>query len=416
MNAEIIAVGSELLLGQITNTNAQFLSQELASLGINVYYHTVVGDNRGRLREAIAAAERRADLIIFSGGLGPTKDDLTKETIAEALGRRLVFDQVAMDDIRAYYEKTKRRMTENNKKQALVIEGSEVLANDHGMAPGMALEAGGKTYMLFPGPPRELRPMFSNYGMAYLQKRLYNHEHIVSRVLRFFGIGESTLETEILDLIETQTNPTLAPLAGFGEVTLRLTAKSPTSDEAHRLLDALESQILQRVGEYFYGYDETTLENEVFKRLLGQQRTIACAESLTGGWFAKALTDLPNASSVFKGGIVCYTNDMKEQMLRVPISVLENEGAVSETCARALAENVKEKLSADIGIGFTGVAGPGKSDGKEVGTVYIGIAEEGRPTEIHSLRLAGERGRIRSQTVKNGFFYLLKLLKVSNAD
>lgn len=409
MNAEIIAVGSELLLGQIANTNAQFLSRELADLGINVFYHTVVGDNSQRLRDAIDVAENRADLIIFSGGLGPTKDDLTKETIAEALGRKLVFDEKAMEDIRAYYEKTKRTMTENNKKQALVIEGSKVLGNDHGMAPGMALQAGGKTYMLFPGPPRELRPMFSNYGTAFLKKQLYRHQQIVSRVLRFFGIGESTLETEILDLIEKQTNPTIAPLAGFGEVTLRLTANSPTSDEAHQLLNSLESEILQRVGEFFYGYGDTSLENEVFKRLLSEKRTIACAESLTGGWFAKTLTDLSGASGVFKGGIVCYTNEVKEQVLRVPTAVLKNEGAVSKACAKALAENVRQLLGADIGISFTGVAGPDTSEGKEVGTVYIGVAEEGRQTTVHSLHLAGERGRIRSQTMKNGFFFLLKL-------
>ncbi|HET7578540.1 MAG TPA: competence/damage-inducible protein A [Bacillales bacterium] len=417
MDAEIIAVGSELLLGQIANTNAQFLSRELASLGVNVYYHTAVGDNVDRLRNAIANAEQRADLIIFSGGLGPTKDDLTKETIATMLGKPLVFDETAMADIRAYYAKTKRTMTENNKKQALVIEGSEVLPNDHGMAPGMAVGINGKTYMLFPGPPRELQPMFENYGKHYLQKRLHTHEHIISRVLRFFGIGESKLETEILDLIDAQTNPTIAPLAGFGEVTLRLTAKSATPEEAYHLLDSLESTILQRVGRYFYGYDHTTLENEVFTQLQNSQKSIACAESLTGGWFAKTLTDLPGASDVFKGGIVCYTNEVKEKVLRVPAPILQNEGAISESCAKALAENVRELLGADIGISFTGVAGPGQSEGKEAGTVYIGLAQEGRDPEALVLSLAGGRNRIRSQTVKNGLFYVLKRLKkLRNTD
>ncbi|HEX6922573.1 MAG TPA: competence/damage-inducible protein A [Bacillales bacterium] len=408
MDAEIIAVGSELLLGQIANTNAQFLSQELAGLGVNVYYHTVVGDNRERLRDAITHARDRADLIIFSGGLGPTKDDLTKETIAKSLGRELVYDENAMEAIEDYFRKTKRVMTENNKKQALVIEGSKVLTNDHGMAPGMALEAGGKTYMLFPGPPRELKPMFLNYGTTYLQKGFDTREHIVSRVLRFFGIGESQLETKILDLIDAQTNPTIAPLAGFGEVTLRLTSKSSTSEEAYRLIDSLETTILSRVGDYFYGYGDTTLENEVFKRLRDNERTIACAESLTGGWFSKTLTDLSGASGVFNGGIVCYTNEVKENVLKVPGTVLEKDGAVSEACAKALAENVRELLGADIGISFTGVAGPDKSEGKEVGTVYIGIAEDGVPARVHSLLLAGGRGRIRSQTMKHGFFQLLK--------
>ncbi|HEX7064818.1 MAG TPA: competence/damage-inducible protein A [Bacillales bacterium] len=408
MDAEIIAVGSELLLGQIANTNAQFLSQELAGLGVNVYYHTVVGDNRERLSDAIAHAQERADLIIFSGGLGPTKDDLTKETIAKSLGRELVYDEKAMEAIEDYFRKTKRVMTENNKKQALVIEGSSVLANDHGMAPGMALEAEGKKYMLFPGPPRELKPMFLNYGTTYLQKGFHTREHIVSRVLRFFGIGESQLETKILDLIDAQTNPTIAPLAGFGEVTLRLTSKSSTSEEAYRLIDSLETTILSRVGDYFYGYGDTTLENEVFKRLLDSGRTIACAESLTGGWFSKTLTDLSGSSGVFNGGIVCYTNEVKENVLKVPDTVLEKDGAVSEACAKALAENVRELLGADIGISFTGVAGPDKSEDKEVGTVYIGIAEDGAPVRVHSLLLAGGRGRIRSQTMKHGFFQLLK--------
>lgn len=409
MDAEIIAVGSELLLGQIVNTNAQFLSRELADLGINVYFHTVVGDNRGRLQEAIANAQKRADLIIFTGGLGPTKDDLTKETIAETLGRKLVFDETALEDIQAYFRKTKRPMTENNRKQALVIEGCHVLKNKYGMAPGMAVETDGKTYMLFPGPPRELEPMFTDEGKIYLQSRLHKHEQIVSRVLRFFGIGESQLETDILDLIEAQTNPTIAPLAGIGEVTLRLTAKTPTLDEARQLLDSTEMAILERVGDFFYGYGETTLEKEVFKLLKGK-RTIACAESLTGGWFAKTLTDLSGTSSVFKGDIVCYTNEVKENVLHVSASVLENDGAVSEACAKVMAENVRSLLGADIGISFTGVAGPSKSEGKDVGTVYIGIAIGEQPTSVHSLSLAGGRSRIRSQSMKYGYFYLLKHL------
>lgn len=410
MDAEIIAVGSELLLGQIANTNAQFLSQELADLGINVFYHTVVGDNSKRLEQAITMAQERADLILFSGGLGPTKDDLTKETIARILGKRLTYDERAMDTIKDYYKKANRVMTENNKKQALVLDESEILVNDHGMAPGMALTSEGKTYMLFPGPPREMRPMFINYGKVYLQSRLHAHERIASRVLRFFGIGESRLETEILDLIESQTNPTIAPLAGYGEVTLRLTAKSATSEEARRLLDSLEKKISKRVGEFLYGYGETTLEKEVSSRLHDRKLTVACAESLTGGWFAETLTSLPGASDIFKGGIICYTNEAKESLLQIPHGLLEKEGAVSEECARQLAEKIRAQLSADLGISFTGVAGPGKSEGKEVGTVYIGVAEKGKPTAVKQLVMAGDRNRIRSQTVKNGLFQLLKLL------
>lgn len=410
MNAEIIAVGSELLLGQTANTNGQFLSRELAALGINVYYHTVVGDNRARLKDAIAQAQRRADVILFTGGLGPTKDDLTKDTIAETAGKRLVIDEDALERIRDYFQRTKRPMTENNKKQALIVEGSHVLVNERGMAPGMAFQADGKTYMLLPGPPGELQPMFLKYGRTYLQKRLHTNEHIVSRVLRFFGIGESRLETDIMDLIDAQTNPTIAPLAGSGEVTLRLTAKNRSPAQAEQMLDSLETSILQRVGPYFYGYGETTLEKEVFRRLSNAKRTIACAESLTGGRFSSALTALSGASSVFQGGIICYTNEAKKNLLGVPEDVLQTEGAVSEMCAKTLAENVKDVLDADIGISFTGVAGPERSEKKEVGTVYIGIAD-GECSRVYPLQLAGGRNRIRGQSARFGSFYLLQRLK-----
>lgn len=410
MNAEIIAVGSELLLGQIANTNAQFISKELAGLGINVYYHTAVGDNRKRLNDAVTTAQKRADIIIFCGGLGPTQDDLTKETVAAALNRTLVTDEAALARIRAYFQKRHQTMTENNKKQAVVIEGSHVLENKSGMAPGMALTSGNQTYMLFPGPPRELEPMFLNDGKAYLQQKLYTGEHIASRVLRFFGIGESQLETDLLDLIESQTNPTIAPLAGTGEVTLRLTAKSPSPDEASPLLDSLETSILQRIGSYFYGYGQTTLAREVFNTLTSRNLTIACAESLTGGRFAGELTDFAGSSSLFKGGIVCYTNEIKANVLGVPADVLQKDGAVSEACARILAENVRDLAHADIGISFTGVAGPDTSEGKEVGTVYIGIASTKGPSRVYPLALAGGRKRIRMQSAHYGLFYLLKQL------
>lgn len=259
MNAEIIAVGSELLLGQIANTNAQFLSKQLAEIGINVYYHTVVGDNPARLADVIKISQSRSDLIIFTGGLGPTKDDLTKETIAKMLDKQLVFDEDALHSIEDYFKRTNRHMTENNKKQALVIDGSTILPNDHGMAPGMALEVNKITYMLFPGPPKELNPMFLSYGAPFLLESLGVVERIESRVLRFFGIGESQLETELEDLIDNQTNPTIAPLAGDGEVTIRLTAKHSSLEAANQLLDETEAEILKRVGPFLYGYDSTSL-------------------------------------------------------------------------------------------------------------------------------------------------------------
>jgi nicotinamide-nucleotide amidase len=410
MNAEIIAVGSELLLGQIANTNAQFLSKQLAELGINVYYHTVVGDNSTRLEDAIKISQSRSDLIIFTGGLGPTKDDLTKETIGRLLGRKLVFDSDALQSIEDYFKKTNRHMTENNKKQALVLEGSKVLPNDHGMAPGMGLTVNDITYMLFPGPPKELNPMFLTYGAPYLLQSLGVVERIESRVLRFFGIGESQLETEIEDLIDNQTNPTIAPLASDGEVTLRLTAKHSSLEVANKLLDDTEAQILKRVGSFLYGYNSTSLVNELMNKLKASNYTIACAESLTGGLFAEELTNLSGSSAVLKGGVVCYTNEVKEQVLSVKKTTLETDGAVSSQTAEQLAENVRKLLKSDIGISFTGVAGPTESEGKPVGTVYIGISYLDQPTKVYKLNLAGSRQGIRIRTVKYGFYYILKLL------
>ncbi|MGG3918912.1 competence/damage-inducible protein A [Parageobacillus thermoglucosidasius] len=410
MNAEIIAVGSELLLGQIANTNAQFLSAQLAELGINVYFHTVVGDNADRLEKVVKVAQTRANLIIFTGGLGPTKDDLTKETIARLLQRELVIDKEALHSIEAYFARTGRTMTENNKKQALVLQGSTVFRNEHGMAPGMAMTVGAITYMLLPGPPKEMQPMFSKYGRPFLMEKLDRHERIESRVLRFFGIGESQLETEIEDLIEQQSNPTIAPLAGDGEVTLRLTAKHHSEIEAKKLLDQTEQAILTRVGRYFYGYNDDTLFKNTVKLLKEKKKTVAAAESLTGGLFLTELTAIPGASQVVRGGVVCYTNEVKEKVLHVPASVLATDGAVSERCAKLLAENVRALCGADIGISFTGVAGPDPLEGKSVGTVYIGISTSENETAVHALALSGPRDAIRTRTAKYGCSIILKKL------
>lgn len=410
MNAEIIAVGSELLLGQIVNSNAQFLSSRLAELGINVYYHTVVGDNPKRLNDVIQIAQKRSNLIIFTGGLGPTKDDLTKETIAKLLGKKLVIDKNALQSIEEYFQKTGRTMTENNRKQALVLEDSQLLPNENGMAPGMGITINGITYLLFPGPPKEMQPMFMNFGRTYLQKKLDIKEKIISRVLRFFGIGESQLETELIDLIDEQTNPTIAPLAGDGEVTLRLTAKHQSEEIATKLLDQIEQQILKRVGHFLYGYNDTSLVEEVMKKLIGKKHTIACAESLTGGLFATEITNISGASRIFLGGVTCYSNDVKEKILSVDRDILDQAGAVSHECALVLAENVRKLLDAKIGISFTGVAGPNTTEGKPVGTVFIGISVDGGNSRVYSYQLAGSRQSIRQRAVKHGFSNIHKLL------
>jgi nicotinamide-nucleotide amidase len=413
MNAEIIAVGSELLLGQIVNTNAKFLSQHLAGLGINVYFHTVVGDNSERLKSAIEIAENRSNLIIFTGGLGPTKDDLTKETIAGFIGKKLVMDPVALESIEDFFIKTNRLMTENNRKQALVFEGSHILPNLNGMAPGMVIEKEKHIYMLLPGPPKEMEPMFLQFGIAALSKYVKIEDKIVSRVLRFFGIGEAALETEILDLIDNQSNPTIAPLASDGEVTLRLTAKHKDTAIAQSMLDDTENAIRSRVGEYLYGYDNTSIVAELVKLLKEKKLTIAAAESLTGGMFQQELTSFSGASSFVKGGIVCYTNEVKHQVLKVKAETIEKYGVVSTECAKELAENVATLLATDIGISFTGVAGPDELEGKPSGTVFIGISVKGRQTVVKKLLLGGTREANRSRTVKFGSYYLIKLLKES---
>ncbi|WP_078546993.1 competence/damage-inducible protein A [Litchfieldia alkalitelluris] len=410
MNAEIIAVGSELLLGQIVNSNAQFLSKQLAEIGVNVYYHTVVGDNPHRLTEVIKVAQSRSNLIVFTGGLGPTKDDLTKETIAKLLNRKLVSDSYALESIEQYFARVNRMMTENNKKQALVLEGSTILQNDHGMAPGMALEIEEITYMLFPGPPKELNPMFLSYGKSFLLNQLGFVEQIESRVLRFFGIGESQLETDLVDLIDQQTNPTIAPLAADGEVTLRLTAKHQSSEQSKKLLDDIEAKITERVGPYLYGYGNSSLVVEAISKLKENDLKVASAESLTGGLFSEMLTNEAGASKVFSGTVVCYSNEVKRNVLQVNQDILLKEGSVSESCAKALAENVQRLMGADIGISFTGVAGPEELEGKSVGTVYIGLAIKNKPTKVISLKLAGTRSGIRTRAVKYGFFQILKEL------
>jgi len=411
MNAEIIAVGSELLLGQIVNSNAQFLSQELAQIGVNVYFHTVVGDNSARLEQALIIAEARSQLIILSGGLGPTKDDLTKETVAKHLQTELVMDEDALADIESYFIKRGRTITENNKKQALIIKGSTVLPNDHGMAPGMMYSTSTHSYMLLPGPPSEIQPMFSAYGLNAISTRLNKIERIHSRVLRYFGIGEAQLETEIEDLLELQTNPTIAPLASDGEVTLRITAKHASTEEAEKLIAATEKQINDRVGQYCYGMDDTSLMQEVVKELMERDLTVASAESLTGGMFQEQLTAISGASAVFKGGVVCYSNEAKQLLLQVKAETLAEYGAVSEQCALEMAEQVRSLMGTDYGLSFTGVAGPDELEGHPVGTVFIGLASKEDGSKVVKLELGKSRQQNRVRSVKNGCSILLRMIK-----
>ena len=411
MNAEILAVGSELLLGQITNTNAKFISNQLSELGINVYYHTVVGDNAKRLDEAITIAESRADLIIFSGGLGPTKDDLTKETIARHLDISLEFDDVALTYIEQFFAKRGRPMTENNRKQALVLAGCEILANHHGMAPGMILTKGGRTYILLPGPPKELEPMFQFEAKPKLGALLNAGGVIVSHVMRFYGIGEAELEVRVQAILDTQTNPTVAPLASDGEVTLRVTAKAETVQEAQQLIATKVAEIQALVGEYQYGVDDDSLASKTVEMLLDNQLTISAAESLTAGLFQSELAEIPGVGNALTGGVVTYTEEAKISQLGIPKQLLDSYGIVSSECAAAMASAVKQKFGTNIGIGLTGAAGPTAHDHQPVGTVWICIAIDDEEPITYLLHLSGMRNTNRLRAVKFTCHYLMQLLE-----
>ena len=410
MKAEIIAIGSELLLGQITNTNAKFISLKLAEIGIDVHFQTVVGDNPERLDEVIEIAKKRVDILIFSGGLGPTKDDMTKETIVKHIGTTLVSDDDALRHIQQYFERSGRIMTENNKKQALVFKGAKVLTNRNGMAPGMAVEKEGIRYVLLPGPPHEMEPMFEHEAIPYLLGLTGKHEVITSKVLKFYGIGEAELEDRIQSILEKQTNPTIAPLATADAVTLRITAKAATNDAALQMIAPVEEEIRSLVGNFIYGVNEDTLSSKAAELLIRNGWTLAAAESLTTGLFMSELAMEPGISSSLEGGVVVYNEKTKMEQLGVEQSLLEEYGVVSAECAASLAENVKRKFKSDIGIGLTGAAGPDPHDGKPAGTVWIGIASANGITETHKLFLSGSRNVNRLRAARFATYYLIKYL------
>lgn len=411
MKAEIIAVGSELLLGQISNTNARFISSQLAELGIDVYFHTVVGDNPKRLLDSIKIAEERADLIIFTGGLGPTKDDLTKETISAHLNKKLVHDQQALLYIEDFFKRMNREMTENNKKQALVLEGCTVLPNKNGMAPGMLLTSENHSYILLPGPPKEMEPMFQVEAKPLLLKLLNEETVILSHVMRFYGIGEAELETRVQDLLDNQTNPTLAPLASDGEVTLRLTAKSDSEAAAWEKIEVLQKEIFDRVGEYVYGYNNDSLASKLQEILVENQLTISAAESMTAGLFQSEIAAVKGMGAVLVGGMITYTESIKVDQLGVDQQIIDSFGVVSSECAEAMAKCIKEKFNTNIGVGITGAAGPDAHGGQPAGTVWIGIALNDMAPVSYKLSLSGMRNTNRLRTVKFTIHYLIRLLR-----
>lgn len=372
MNAEIIAVGTEILLGDIANTHAQYLSKELAALGINLHYHSTVGDNSARLARLLSEALGRSDLILLTGGLGPTNDDLTKEIACKVMGVEMALDEKALDQIRAYFAKTGRKMPENNVKQAMLPVGSTVFYNAYGTAPGAAIEKNGKCIILMPGPPRELIPMFRDQVKPYLEK--FSDGLIVSHTLMATGIGESTIAEKLKDLLE-QSNPTAALYAKDGEVQIRVTAKAAAAQEAEALTAPVIREVERRLGDYVYGVDVPNLHSVVVGLLKEQRLMLATAESCTGGLLSQKLTEVSGASEVFEFGVASYSNRVKEKTLGIPEDILARCGAVSSEVATLMAVGARREGGADIGVGITGIAGPdGGTEDTPVGRVYVAVA------------------------------------------
>ena len=372
--AEIIAVGTELLLGNIANTNAQVLSQSLSALGINVFWHTVVGDNPTRLRQAVDTARHRADILITTGGLGPTYDDLTKETVCAACGKALVFHPEILSDIADFYEKNLHApMPDNNRQQAMLPEGCVVFDNPVGTAPGCAFEADGVHVLLLPGPPHEMVTMLRRCAEPYL--RSLSREIIVSHDIMTFGLGESYVDQLLHEKMSHMENPSLATYAKPCEVRLRATAKAQSTEQAEEMLAPVVDEVKTLLGPYVYGVDVTGLEEVCSALLLERGLTLATAESCTGGLIARRITALPGASRVYRGGVVSYWTEVKAAVLGVPQDLLDQYGAVSEPTARAMAEGARRITGADIAVSVTGVAGPDPDErGNPVGLVFIGLA------------------------------------------
>ena len=388
-DTEILSVGTELLLGHVTNTDARDLSELLSKIGVNVRYHTVVGDNPQRLAKCVRIARQRADVIITTGGLGPTCDDLTKQILAESFGLKLVENA---EERRGLYDSIhpERGFTGNNFSQALLPEGCTVFHNDWGTAPGCAFEKDGKIVVMMPGPPNECLPMFRRYAIPYLKK--LSEEQIVSHSVRIFGIGESGVDDMFADEMNAMTNPTMAPYAKECDCLLQITAKAGSEAEAESMMAPVIARVKERLGEYVYGMDIECIEEAVLPLLKERGMTFAAAESCTGGDIARRITEIPGASAVFAGGCVTYTNEIKAKLLGIDPAMIEENGAVSFLVAKEMAERVRILTGADIGVGVTGLAGPDGDGVHEVGTVFVSMAVEGE-TFVRELHLGTKRTR-----------------------
>ncbi len=408
MVAEIICVGTELLLGDITNTNASFMAKELAQMGIFSYYQTVVGDNETRLKEAFKIAFERADIVITSGGLGPTKDDLTKEVAAEYFGKKLNLDNKLLDNLKKFFKKQNFQFTKNNEKQAYIFEGAKALQNDNGTAPGIFYEDGGKMLFMLPGPPNELEPMFKNQIKEILGTKT---EYILfSKTLRICGVGEALVENILREIMEKQTNPTLALYAKNFEVHLRITAKAKDEAEAKELIKNSSDEVYELLGENIYAEDEQTLEETIIDLIRKKKYKLSTAESCTGGMLASAIVSVSGCSDVYKEGFVTYSNESKMKNLSVPREIIEDYGVVSKECAMSMAEGCAKSLNTDIAISTTGIAGPdGGTDEKPVGLVYIGLYICGERF-FKKIILNGDRQKIRMRSTYAALDFLRRKL------
>ena len=398
MTVELISVGTEILLGNIVNTNAAYLSEKCAALGLSCYYQDVVGDNEERLCETIKTALSRADILLLSGGLGPTQDDLTKEAAAKVMGKSLYLHEESKAAIQAFFEKRGLEITDNNWKQAMMPEGCIVVDNPNGTAPGVIMAENGKHVILMPGPPNEMIPMFETSIMPYLSK--LQSGVIFSQTVKICGVGESKVETMVKDLIEGQTNPTIATYAKTGEVHLRVTARAEGEKEARKLVKPVVKDLKTRFGGHIYTTDdEVTLEKAIVDLLLANKLTISTVESCTGGLLAARLINVPGVSEVFKSGYITYSNKAKRRLLGIKKNTLLKHGAVSKEIAREMVKGAALISKADVTVSVTGIAGPdGGSEEKPVGLVYIGCNVCGRIT-VKEYHFSGDRSKIRDNTV-----------------
>lgn len=398
MTVELLSVGTEILMGNIVNTNAAWLAGECAALGLSCYYQSVVGDNEERLREQMETALGRSDIVILTGGLGPTTDDLTKETAALVMGKKLVTDPHSLERVEAYFKLRGIEMTENNKKQALIPEGARVLDNDNGTAPGLILESAERCMILLPGPPNEMKPLFETQVKPYL--KALSPCVLYSRTVKLCGIGESKAAAMVQDMIDAQENPTIAPYAKTGEVHFRVTAQAESEKEGKKLVKPVVKELKRRFGQaVFATREEKTLEKALAGLLLEKKMTIAFAESCTGGMIAGRLVNVPGVSKAFGTGYVTYSNQAKRKLLGVKKSTLKQFGAVSAQTAKEMAQGAMFASGADMAVSVTGIAGPdGGTQSKPVGLVYIGCCIEGR-TFVQEYHFLGNREKIRESTV-----------------